>query len=135
MFVFESDNCKFRLTQNNLDSFPNSLFTQVTKGKTHPLIMPMGTDFYNNTNTFICAISDKSMTEMIRYMRGYPIIESNCTQNDIIDLKKDAETFGISDMFRDETPKNDLVDYIKSLLKYDETVVFDPELFYTINLD
>ena len=133
MFVFESDNYKFRLTQSNLDAFPNSSFAKVANGHSHELIKSTGTDFYNNTITFVCVVSDHSLKEMIRYIRGYPIIISNYTQNELIDLKKDAEAFELDGLVTIVSQSNNkLFDFICSFFNYD---LYYPELHYDINLD
>lgn len=143
MFVFESDNCKFRLTQSNLDAFPNSSFAKVVNGHSHELIKSTGTDFYNNTTTFVCVVSDHSLKEMIRYMRGYPIIISNYTQNELIDLKKDAKAFELDGLVTIVLKSNnELFEVINSFFSYgpydsydSKTSSLDPELHYAINLD
>lgn len=94
MHRFSSDNKTFKLSQKVLDSHPDSLFTQVVNGVEYDLIT-----FDSENNVYECEISDISMTEIVRYMRGYTINKYDYDPRDFRDLRKDFDTFNLSSAF------------------------------------
>ena len=138
MYIFESDNVKFRLSKTHLDNFPRSAFTKaVYNEKTHELI--------KKDQSLLCydiyfvLISDKSLKGIIRYMRDYPITAlsfSDYTYDELNDMKKDAEILGLDCMAKKIIIKdnNNIINKVYNSL-FENIDSFNPDTFYTVNLD